>query len=794
MLPILRSLWKNPGFALTAIATIALGIGASTAIFSVADAVVFRPLPYPDSNRLTLVLWENRTVSSRSLMYSNADFFDLRDGTREIFSDIGGLISFRSFDTREDGSADQVAEAVVTTNCLRLLGAKVALGRDFTDAEAAPRSHAPGTLFPPGNAAILSDEYWRRRYGARTDIIGTKMPSGPVIVGVLARGFRLYFPPSEPVDREPDYYVANNYGYDAAHRNLITAIAIGKLRPGLTLASAQQRLNALRPAIRKNSFDPDATLRLEPMGRYLADAVRPAILALAGAVAFLLLTACANVGNLMMVRASARERELAVRAALGGSWWRLAEAAAIAVAGTAVGVALAWAGIRGLLALAPPDIPRFESAAIDWHVLLFAAAAGAFATTAFGMIPALRSSRPDLNRVLRGARGAMEGHMLRNAVVIVEVALSFALLVGSGLMARSFLTLRRVDPGFDPRGVLTFYVTRQWELPRQEGRIELLTEIQSRLRALPGVESASAALALPLGGGIGVAAAAGRTGWQGVQYQQVMPDYFETLHTRLIAGRTFDAHDNRAGHPVAIIDEQFAEHAFPDRSAVGQRVHLPGDDNPRAEVIGVVAHQRLASLAAPGRDILFLADGGGSWGVGVSRYWMVRTKGDPAQLAPEIRAALARLDNQLVISKVQPLTALVDRDQAATRFELILTGAFAVMALLLAAVGLYGVLAAIVRQRTAEIGVRMALGAEPASIFRLVVGHGIRLSIFGLVIGWVAAIALTRIMAAMLVGVTPTDPVTFTAMTGLFLAISAAACWIPASRAAGVDPMAALRE
>ena len=804
----LRSFRRDPTFATTAIFTIALGIGASTAIFSVADAVVLRPLPYRDAGRLMLVFQENRAIHSSMFMYSNADFFDLRSGASEIFEDIGGITSFRVFVSREDGGAEQIAKALVTTNFLGLMGARIALGRDFTEGDGVPQPSSPDVLIPPGSAAILSYEYWQRRYASRADVIGATIAGGPRIVGVLAPGFKLFFPAAARIDAAPDFYVANNLGYDAAHRNLITVGAIGKLRRGVTLARAQQRIDALRVAIRRNSFDPDATLRLEPMGRYLADEVRPAMLALLGAVMFLLLIGCANVANLMLVRASARERELAVRAALGGSWWRLAremlaEAGLIAGAGTAAGVGLAWMAVRGLLSIAPADLPRLQSANIDWRVLAFAAIAGVVSTAVFGMVPAIRAASPDVNRILRGSSGAMEGGWMRDAVVIVEVALSFVLLVGSGLMARSFIELRRVEPGYDPRGVLTFFVTREWEFSKQQGRIELLREIQARLRALPGVESATAALVLPLGGGarpkgLRSFAAAGGAGWQGIEYQQVMPDYFETLGTRVFAGRTFTDRDNQPGRMFAVIDELFAEHAFPNESAVGQRVLLPGPGNRSAEVIGVVAHQRLFSLADPGGDILYLADGGGDWGVGVSRYWMVRANGhlaeDPAGLAAEIREEIAKIDPQLVVSKVQTMETLVERDQAGTRFELLLIGAFGAVAVFLAGVGLYGVLATIVRRRRAEIGVRMALGAEPANIFRCVVGHGLRLSIFGVAIGWIAAVVLTRIMSALLVGITATDPSTFAVMTAAFFGIAAMACWIPAARAAGLDPMAALRQ
>jgi predicted permease len=555
----LRSLRNSPVFAATAVLTIALGIGASTAMFRVVNAVLLRPLPYPEPDRLALVFWENRANGSKSFQYSNADFFDLHGGTGEIFEDMGGITSLRAFVTQQDGTAEQISKALVTTNFFRLMGGTVALGRDFTDADAVPQPPLEGVLIPPGSSAILSYEYWQRRYGGSQTALGKHIAGGPGIVGVLAPGFKLFFPAIAvgKIDASPDFFVANNIGYDAAHRNVITVGAIGRLRHGITLQRAQDRIDTLRAQVRKNSFDPDAALRLVGIQNYLVGEVRPAILALMGAVLFLLLIACANVASLMLVRASMRERAMAVRAALGGTWWRLVrqtmtEAAWLAGIGTALGVGLAWIGMRAVLRMAP-DLPRLDSAAIDWRVLAFSGVAGLIATALFGVVPAFRAARPDVNRILKGGRAGMEGGFSRNALVVVEVALSFVLLTGAGLMLRSFLKLRNVDPGYDPRGVLTCFVTRDWSLTRQQGRIELLNRIQERLRAIPGVENATAALMLPLGGGPGSKKASaaswpGSASWETADYQQVMPGYFETLGTRLIAGRTFTERDDA---PVA---------------------------------------------------------------------------------------------------------------------------------------------------------------------------------------------------------------------------------------------------
>ena len=802
-----RMLRRSPLFAVSAAATLALGIGATTAIFSVTDAVLLRPLPYPHPERLALVFWEERNYG-KSFLYSSADFIDLRNGTRTIFDDMGGVAGFRAYVPSADGGTEQVSKALVTTNFFRLMGARIAFGRDFTEADAAPQPPERGALIPSGASAILSYDFWQRRFAGSRSVIGQELPGiegqrGPRIVGVLAPGFKLLFPPDANTTGDPDFWVANNIGYDTAHRNLLAVGAVGRLKSGLTLHQAQQRLEAVAPGLKRGWYVPTGRLRLETMGRYLVDQVRPSILALMGAAAFLLLIACANVACLVLGRTAARERELAVRAALGGSRGRLArqllaEATLLSALGTALGIVLAWSGTRALVALAPADLPRIGTVAVDWHVFAFAALCGLAAAALFGLAPAMRAARPDLVRVLRAAaRTTASGGALRSIVVIAEVALSFVLLVGSGLMFRSFLELRRVDPGYDPHGILTFWLTRDWPLPRQNGRIELLREMQDRLREVPGVQNVTAALILPLGGGRrerdqAPAPGAPQHGSSaGAEFQQVMPGYFATLRTRLLAGRTFTAEDNAPDRGLAVIDDLEAARAFPGEQAVGQRISLPGT-SANAEVIGVVRHQRLATLASQGLPTVYLTDG--FWGIGVSRYWMMRVSGDPAKYAPAVRRAMSQLDRRLVVSNVRTLDTLAERDRAGTRFALLLTGAFALIAVLLAMVGLYGVVAGAARQRTMEIGVRMAIGADAASIFRLIAGQGLRLTAVGIGAGLAGAAAVTRVLASMLVGVQPIDGSTFAAAAALFLAVGTAASGIPATRAALLDPVEALRQ
>ena len=788
-----RGLSRNPGFAAAAMVTVALGIGAATAIFSVTDAVLLKPLPYRDPDRLVLIEASNRKEHAEDVPISYAMFDQLRHETRESFEDMAALFVPRIIVPREDGSPELIYRGFATTNFLDLMGARVMLGRGFTEDDARPQRFNPDFGIPPGSVAILTYEYWQSRYGGNPSVIGQEIRSygqrGPRIVGVLAPGFRLFFNTSYPANVNPQVWIAYNLEFPPDSRTIIPMSVVGRLRGGVGLRQARQQLGRLA----QNGVE----FRTELVLQKLVGQVRPAILSLMGAVTFLLLIACSNVANLLLSRATLREGELAVRAALGGGWSRLmrqilTEAVLVSACGAALGVAFAWAGLRELLAITPANLPRVSSAGIDWRVLGFACAAAFASAMLFGVMPALRAARPDVIRIFRGLAGVGGGTFLRNCVVVAEVALSFVLLIGSGLMVRSFIELHRIDPGFDARGVLTVMVLRDWDWSQPNAkRAALLAAIQNRLRKIPGVENASEALALPLNAtqvGPGIPWSTG-TEHGMAEVQDVLPGYFETIGTKLIAGRTFEERDNATGRRVAVIDELFAARVFPNGQAIGQRIDLW---EPGFEIIGVVEHQRQASLTDSAREQIYLADGPG--GLGVSRQWAIRTSGDPMLIVPEVREALKDVDPMLLAREIQPMSALVEQAQSGTRFALLLISLFAGVAAMLAAIGLYGVLATVVRQRTSEIGIRVALGARPRSIFAGVVGDGLKLSALGIAIGAGAAFGVTRAMASLLVGVRPHDPWTFAAVGAIFLCISAVACWIPARRAASIDPMTALRE
>ena len=815
-----RSLSNRPGFTLTAIATIALGIGATTATFSVVNAVLLRPLPYLHADRLVIVWGDMRARNVRDFPFPPGDFYDLRHNNKS-FDDVGAVVTGRQAIGGAGSEPEQIRTAGVTPNFFRLLGARVMLGRDFTDADAQPAPQPPNAQQdafqpPPPQVpaiSILSHSLWLRRFGGDRSVLGRTIDFGngrAEIVGVLAPGFEVLFPPGTNVERLPDLYSAMRLDYRNASRNNVFLRVVARLKEGVSLEQAQVDADGIAADLRQR-FPIKKTaglhLRLEPMHKDVVKDVRPSILALMGSVLFLLLIACSNVANLLLVRASSRIRELAVRSALGGSRWRLirqmlAESLLLAAAGAVAGVLIASSGVQALITLGPEGLPRMDGVSIDKTVLAFAALITLVATALFGIVPAVRASSPDLMEALRaGGRAAAlgSGRRLRNAVVVTEVALSFALLIGSGLMLRSLVALQRVDPGFDAQGLLTFSIAGV-QLQRPEQRAAFVRQVRQKLSALPGVESVTAATPLPLDGAVfngrwgTEEAAADPSKFQQATANIVLPGYFETMRTALREGRTFTEADNVPEPRRMIIDELMAKKAFPGQSAVGKRIltRLRTEQPELFEVIGVVAHQRAASLATEGREAFFVPDG--YFGHAAIGRWAVRASGELASLVSPIRSEIRAIDPKCVVAEVLPMTTYVTRAQATTRFTLVLIGVFAAAAALLAAVGLYGVLAAAVQQRTAEIGVRMAMGAEPSGIFRMMVGDGLRLSVAGLVLGCVAAIAFGYTLRNILVGVEPVDPPTFAVMAAVFLLFSAIASWLPARRAAGLDPTTALRE
>jgi len=819
-----RTLRKSPVFTITVVVTIALAIGASTAIFSVTNGVLLRKLPYKDPERLVLVRGDLQKRNVKDFPLSNVDFLDLRNGAKNSFEDFAVVQTGRFTLPALDGTPERIRVAAVSTNFFRMMGGSIIAGRDFQDTDgtpqqappAAPAGNAPAANAPPAlpTYVILSNEYFQQRFGGDRSMIGKTLPVAaafgppPIIVGVLAPGFELLFPPKANMEQFPSVWIAARIPYDVANRNNVQWRVIGRLKSGASITEAQAEAETVAQKIRdENAISKTAGqfFQLVPMKQHLVDEVRPAILALMGAVIFLLLIACANVANLMLVRAASRERELAVRAALGAGWWQLirqtlAEAIVLAALGTVIGVGLAYLGIRQLLAIAPENLPRLNAIGIDVQVLAFSVLAGLLCAVLFGVIPALRTAKPNLMDTLRasGRTGALGAAGLRNAVVVVEVALAFVLLIGSGLMFRTFVNIQRVNLGFEPRGLLTFQLLGNVGTTPQE-LANFKRQLREQLDALPGVNSVTASFPLPLAGGFspvrwgGPEALEDPSKFQAADLQIVLPGYFEAMGTKLLAGRTFTEADSTPDRNLLIIDQALAAKAFPNESAVGKRIlfRVRTPEAQWGEIIGVVAHQRNTSLVEAGREQLYITDG--YMNHQAASWWALRTDGDPAALAGAVREVVRNAGKETFINEMQSMDTRVVQAQAQTRFSLLLIGVFSTIAALLAGVGLYGVLATLVRQRTAEIGVRMALGAAPSRIFRLMVGKGLYLSMIGIGIGLLAAFLLTRVLASMLVEVKPTDPVTFVSVAALFLVIAFIASWLPAIRAAGLDPTTALR-
>lgn len=824
----LRTLRKHPGFTATAVATIALGIGASTAIFSVVNAVLLRPLPYANPDQLAVIRTDMRARHVVDFPIAPGNMPDLLERAT-AFESIAGINAGIGTFAGDDGNPEQINVAGVTPNFFTVLGTRIAFGRNFTASDAAPPPPqpppAPGQPALPPNPAnqlpamtILSHSFWERKFGGDSSVIGKTVQifnAPATIVGVAEPNLRIVFPAGTGPTAEPDAYTAFRIDWSTASRINVFLRVIGRLEPGVSLAAAQAQLNNLgadlqsRFPIMKTS---NTVWYTEPMAADIVKDVRPALLALMGAVIFVLLIACANVANLLLVRASARERELAVRSALGGTrnaliGQMLAECVVLAAGGAIVGLVLAKLGIELLLSIVPANLPRVLEVSLDPAVLGFTAAMALVSALVFGILPALRASRPNLSQTLRagGRSPALHaGRYVRQGVVIAEVALSFVLLVGAGLMLRSFMALERVDPGFDPSGVLTF-TAPNGRLRSPDERRAYGDQLAERLRAIPGVTDVTAAGPLPLDGVDAnvrwgtLDARSDPSRFQQATFFAVRPGYVNAMRVRMIAGRTFTEADNNPQNTGIIVDDELAAKAFPGQSPqsiIGKSliVRITTPDAQQYQIIGVAAHERHLTLATPGREGMLIPEG--QLGFGSAFRWAVRTKGDPTRLIPQVRRVVADLDPLVAIGEIKPMSDFVDRAMASTRFSLVLIGVFGAVAAILAGVGLYGVLSTTVRQRTAEIGVRMAFGATNESIFRLMIGHGLVLSAVGIGVGLVAALALTGLLqkASMLIAIKPTDPMTYAAIAVLFAVVAALACWLPARRAALLDPNVALRE
>ena len=788
-----RSLLRKPGFALIAIFTLALGIGANTAIFSVINGVLLRSLPYKDPDRL-LMIWETSRTSQR-VHVSHLNFIDWREQSRsfEAMSACSGRWGGQS--TVTGGTEPLRAYAVlIYRDFFNALGVDAAVGRAFL-----PDDHNLGAA----PSVVISHALWQRSLGGDANLEGRTLNidgTSVNVIGVMPEGFS--FPP------ETDVWAAKEALFeDDSARTSHNFRVIARLKPGVTLAQAQTEMNAIAARLEEQYPEmKDKGASVISLEDQMVGSLRPALMILMAAVGFVLLIACANVANLMLARALSREKEIAICAAMGATRLRiirqlLTESLLLSLVGGALGLMLAYWLVGVLISLSPPDIYRIEEVGIDRYALLFTLIVSVATSLIFGLVPALKVSRVDLQEALKSAsKGVMAGagsKRMRNALVVTEVALTVLLLAGAGLLTRSFWLLLQVDPGFKPDNVFTMQVS----LPRSDYDNESKTiafydQLLPRLSSLAGVESVGAINNLPLGGVNinGEFLIEGRPddpGYGG--FRIVSRDYFRALGIPLLRGRLFSDSDDMKSMPVVIIDRSVAEKSWPGEEAIGKRIRSQMDraGDVWMTIIGVVGDVRQSGLDANVYPAIYVPYTQRPYRAREMTI-AARATGDPSSLIAAARREVAQIDKNLPAS-FDSLDQLLSKSIASRRYNLIVLGVFAALALILSMVGIYGVMSYSVTQATREIGIRMALGADQKDVMKMVLGNGMMLSIAGVMIGLGMAFGLTRLMASLLYTVSATDAMVFVAAPVLIVAVSLFACWVPTRRAMKVDPQVALR-
>ncbi len=801
----LRMLAKNPGFTAVAVLTLALGIGANTALFSVVNGVLLKPLRYAEPDRLVAVYSRDANFATSSISYPN--FLDWVRDNRSFSS----LAAYRSdsFTLTGMGEPERVAADMISANFFPVLGVKPVIGRTFLTEE---------DQLGATPVVLISEGFWKRRFGSSPEALGKSLMlngTADTIVGVIPDDFHYI---SGNFSRS-DAYVPIGQWKDPTFHDRKAAMgmdAVGRLKPGVMFAQGKADMEALGRHLAEAypEADKGTGITLVPLKQDFVGDIEPFLLMLLAAVGFVLLIACVNVANLLLARSTARTQELAIRSALGATRGRmvrqlLTESLLLALAGGGLGMLLATWGLQGALKVLPEALPRAEEVHIDGHVLLVMLAASGLAGILFGLAPALKNSQRDLQETLReGGRGSSGArHRLQSVFVVVEMALALVLLSGAGLMIRSLAKLWSVDPGFDPHNVLTFNMSSP-PISSPEAIRSSWLQIHDSLAAIPGVEAASlTAGSMPMGSDSelpfwleGEPKPPTTDEMKMTQLYFIQPDYLQVMRTPLERGRFLTRQDNEHSPLVIVIDERFARLYFGDQNPIGKRINFD-ILNVTAEIVGVVGHVKQWGLDAdatapiqaqcyfplaqfPDQFLSLMAGG-----VGVA----VRTQGPPLMRVSQLRRALSHLNSQQVMYNVRTMDGIIAGSLAARRFSMILLGIFAALALVMSCVGIYGVIAYLVGQRTHEIGIRIALGAERRDVLRMVLGEGAKMALVGVVIGLVAAFGLTRLMASMLFGVSAHDPLSFAGVAGLLILVALVACYIPARRATKVDPMMALR-
>jgi predicted permease len=795
----IRTLAKNPGFTIVAVLTLALGIGANTAIFSVVDAVLLRPLPYPESDRLLTVY---QTLPQDPAQNTGVSYPNYLDWTQQnqVFESIaaarGNVLALSG-----QGEPTYIQTGSVTSNYFDVFRVKPLLGRTL---------QASDDALDANPVAVMSESLWRSQFGADPAIVGSAitLDQHPItIVGIVPA----YFHSSVPSDATQLWVPLRQDGVFSDMRSRRAGhylSALGRLKPGVTAAQAQSEMAALEQqlAAQYPNENKGWGVRIVSLQADMAGNVRTALLVLLGAVEFVFLIACANVASLQLARAASRQKEIAIRVALGAGRQRLlrqflTESVLLSVIGGAVGLVLAYEALQGLIAWLPADLPRISEIQVDARVLAFGLVLSVLSGVIFGLAPAWHSTESRLAEALEGARGAGENrtsHRARNIFVVSETALAIVLLVGAGLLIRSFARLQHVNVGFNPARLLTAQVglpRAQYAKPEQW--ISFYKQTLERMNALPGAQEAAVAVPLPLSDSyinlaFAIEGRLPRTKSEAptADLVAISPNYFHVMQVPLLRGREFGEADSESAPKVCVMSATLAQQLFPNESALGQRIVIGYPADAAREIVGIVGDVKDSDLAARESAqiyVPFLQNP--FWAADIA----VRAHGNPSALSGALREQIRAIDSALPVADVRPMTDVIGNSVAQPRFRTTLLSLFGAAALLLAAIGIYGVLAYTVAQQTREIGIRMALGADPARVLQLVLARGLRLAGMGTVIGVLAALMLTQLLNSLLFGVSATDPITFAAVAALLFAVALLACYVPARRAMRVDPMVALR-
>jgi predicted permease len=805
----LRMLGKNPGFAAIAILTLALGIGANTALFSVVNGVLLRPLPYPQPDQIVAISEKTANFESSSISYPN--FLDWQRSNSTFLS----IAAYRSddFSITGRGESERVRVGMVSAGFFEILGVTPARGRLFT-----PEEDHLGTA----PVAILSAGLWQRKFGSAPDIIGKRITmngAGYTVVAVLPANF--YFQGTN-YDRAKDVFIPIGQFTDPFFQDRDVhegTRAIGRLKPGVTLAAAHADMDQIANnlAVTYPNADKGAGISLVPLKKDIVGDAKPFLLVLLGAVGFVLLIACVNVANLQLARSTARAQEFAVRSALGASQSRviqqlLTETILLGLAGGALGLCLAGWGTQAALRALPETLPRAQDVALDTRVLLFTFAVSILAGAIFGLAPALKTSRPNLQQTLKegGRGGSGTQHRAQGVFVVIEMAMALVLLIGAGLMVRSLVDLWSVNPGFNPRGVTTFSVSLSPSLGVNAITARsALRQLDETLENIPGVAAvASTTGSLPMSGDSeypfwleGEPQPASESEMKQALFYMVQPGYLSAMEIPLHRGRFFSKQDDEHAAPVIVIDEDFAREYFPKQDPIGNRIHV-SILNIEPEIVGIVGHVKHWGLDTDGdakhsivaqvyMPLMQIPDQ--VWSGPPYSQVVARIEGSAAGVFPAIRETIEKMNAENVIYGAKSLEEVVGDSMAARRFTMALLGVFAGLAVLLSSIGIYGVISYVVGQRTNEIGIRIALGAQRRDVLRLMLGEGMKMALLGVLIGIAVALGLTHLMVNILFGVSATDPITFLGVAILLVVVALAACWIPARRATRVDPLVALR-